>query len=330
VKRSIKFEVVLERGMITVANFRRYFLQSVFILLAVWCSLAHAAVFPLPPPGDDIVGKIQTGVVQKGDNFSMIAQHYGVSYYGLVESNPSIDPDNPLPGTVLVIPSQYILPAVPRQGIVVNVAELRLYYFPPGQSVVYTYPVGIGREDWETPLGRLKIVQKIPNPTWYVPESIRKSRAMEGVDLPKVVPPGPDNPLGDFALRLSKWTYLIHGTNDPTGVGRRSSSGCIRLYPHDIVELFDRASIDLGVQIINVPYKAGWQDHQLYLEAHLPLEEQLAAMNGNVESVVKASVNKVVKHQSATINWDKAYKLAQQHMGIPETIGQATTPSPVY
>ncbi|MGB6977279.1 MAG: L,D-transpeptidase family protein [Gammaproteobacteria bacterium] len=304
------------------ANFRGYFSQVLLILFVLWCGLARAAEFPLPPPGDDIIGKIQTAVVQKGDNFAMVAQRYDVSYYGLVESNPSVDPDNPPLGTVLVIPSQYILPAVPRHGIVVNVAELRLYYFPSGESVVYTYPVGIGREDWETPLGQLKIVQKIPNPTWYVPESIRKSRAADGVDLPKFVPPGPDNPLGDFALRLSKWTYLIHGTNDPTGVGRRSSSGCIRLYPNDIIQLFNMAKVDLGVQIINVPYKAGWQDHQLYLEAHLPLEEQLAIMNGKVDSIVKNSVNHVVKHLPATIDWDKANRLAEQHMGIPEVIGQ--------
>jgi L,D-transpeptidase ErfK/SrfK len=305
------------------ANFQRYFWQLLFVSL-LWCScFAHAAVFQLPAPGNDIVGKIQTGIVQKGDNFAIVAQRYDVSYYGLVESNPAVDPDNPLPGTVLVIPSQYILPAVPRHGIVINVAELRLYYFPLGQSVVYTYPVGIGRQDWETPLGQLRVIQKIPHPTWYVPESIRQSRAQDGVTLPKFVPPGPDNPLGDFAMRLSKWTYLIHGTNDPTGVGRRSSSGCIRLYPTDIVQLFGMASVNLPVMVINQPYKVGWENHQLYLEAHLPLEEQLASMNGDVKSSVKDSIVAVVKQQATQIDWDKAYYLAQQHMGIPEVIGQA-------
>ena len=291
-----------------------------FSLISSWFTTVFATTFPLPPAGNDIVGHVQMTVVKKGDDFSAIARRFDVGYYQMVEANPGVDSDHPPVGTLLLVPTKYILPPV-REGIVVNVAELRLYYFPKGQSVVMTFPLGIGRQDWETPLGVLSIVQKIKNPTWYVPDSIRTDRAKDGVQLPKFVKPGPDNPLGDYAMRLSKWTYLIHGTNDPSGVGRRSSSGCLRLYPEDIEQLFSLVNVGVPVRIIDLPFKAGWQKNKLYLEAHLPLQEMQVTDNGQYNDLIKQAIEDAINKQQATVHWQTAMAIATEQQGLPQVIG---------
>lgn len=299
------------------------FLQALlFSAILVWINPLFAATFSLPKADDDMVGNVQMAVVKTGDTFSTIARHYDVGYYQLVEANPHVNPDQPPVGTVLIVPSEYILPAV-HEGIVVNVAELRLYYFPKGQNSVMTFPLGIGRQDWETPLGVLSIVQKIKNPTWYVPDSIRADRAKSGVNLPKSVKPGPDNPLGNYALRLSKWTYLIHGTNDPSGVGRRSSSGCLRMYPEDIQALFNLAFVGMPVRIIDLPYKAGWRQDKLYLEAHLPLQEMQVTDQGKYDELIKQAINDAIeKHPQILVSWQDAKTIAAEQQGLPQVIGQ--------
>lgn len=289
-------------------------------LLLVCTQTLFAAMFALPQKGNDIVGGIQTAIVQRGDNFPAIAQRYGVTYTGLVEANPGVNPQRPKAGSEVIIPSAYILPDVKRQGIVINHAELRLYYYPPHENVVYTFPVGIGVEGWLVPQGKMKIIQKEKNPTWYITPAVREELAHKGFNLPPSIGPGPDNPLGDYAMRLTDRTYLIHGVQDPTTVGRRSSSGCIRMYPDDIKQLFSMVPVGTPVTIISQPYKLGWNNGKLFLEAHLPLQEQQIADSNDFSPLVN-SIEKMVGNVPAEIHWDHAFSLAKQAMGLPEQIG---------
>lgn len=230
------------------------FITSAFLFLVSLQS--YGLIFSLPANGDRVVGSLQSATVRDGENFSDVAERYDLGYYELYEANPGVDPDNPPANSVLIIPTQYILPAELEENVVLlNLAEMRLYYRPHGMNKVYIYPIGIGKEDWSTPVGTLKIIQKNVDPKWVVPESIYKYRKSLGEEIPRVQMPGPDNPLGKYMLRLSKPTYLIHGTNEPESVGRRSSGGCIHLYNEDIDVLFHMVSVGTKVRIIDNPYK---------------------------------------------------------------------------
>lgn len=297
--------------------------RAMFVIFGLFASLnGFALTFNVPSGKNDVIGDIKTGVAQQGDNFATISRRYDIGYYELVEANPGVDPDSPEPGTVLIVPAQFVLPDVPHKGVVINLVEMRLYYFTTNAKEVYVFPVGIGRQGWETPLGLMSIIEHIPLPTWHAPEAIREARAKEGVYIPKLVPPGPDNPLGEYALRLSNATYLIHGTNDPSGVGRRSSAGCIRMYPEDIKKLFEMTRNGTSVRVINYPYKAGWSRDKLYLETHLPLDGVLAEIDEGhktAEQVVKAAIT---KHGAAYVNWSKALEIAKEQQGMPQEIGR--------
>lgn len=297
-------------------------LMSASIGLLLHSSLASALKLALPKSSDEVVGKITTGVVQPGDTFASIARRYDIGYCELEEANPGVNPDAPPAGSVLILPTQYVLPDVPKNGIIINLVEMRLYYFSPNKREVHIFPVGVGREGWESPLGVWSIIERTPLPTWHAPESIREARAKEGVFIPKEVPPGPDNPLGDYAMRLSNHTYLIHGTNDPSGVGRRSSAGCIRMYPEDIKSLFELTSRGTSVRIINYPYKAGWQDNKLYLETHLPLGGILAELDPDHKDAEQV-INKAISQRGAAyVNWTKAKAIAKEQQAIPQEVGR--------
>lgn len=297
--------------------------SSLVILFGTAITLpASALTFPLPTDGSNIVGQIQTATIKSGDTFAQVARNYDMGYTELEEANPDVDPEHPAADTVLIVPSQFILPPVPREGIVVNLAEMRLYYYPPGKNQVITYPIGIGREGEDTPLGELKIIEHTVKPTWHVPESIRKMRAAQGVDLPKQVPPGPDNPLGEYAMRFSKPTYLMHGTNDPLGgIGRRSSSGCLRLYPEDIQSLFYAVPNGTKVTIINQPYKVGWASGKLYLESHVALNKKPGDSVMDITPVKMAIDQALTVHPTSNINWDEAFAIAQEEQGLPQVVG---------
>lgn len=309
--------------MIKITKQLRYIVSSFIVILGLLRSVDGLALtFNLPPKGEDVVGSVKSAVVHEGDTFSTIARKYDIGYCELQEANPGINPDSPEPGTILIIPTQYILPDVPRTGLVINLVEMRLYYFPANKREVLIFPVGIGREGWETPLGVLSIIEHIPLPTWHAPESIREARLKEGVYIPKVVPPGPDNPLGEHALRLSNATYLIHGTNDPAGVGRRSSAGCIRMYPEDIKRVFEMAKNGTSVRVINYPYKAGWGNNTLYLETHLPLGGVLAEIDEGHKTAEQVINTAITKHGAAYVNWTKAVAIAKEQQGMPQEIGR--------
>lgn len=297
-----------------------------FAGLIFFCSQSFALKFQLPPKGDDLFGEVQFGQVFEGDDFAKIARRYDVGFFELVEANPEVNPDQPVPGTVVIVPREYLLPHVPRKGIIINLATMRLYYFPKNKNYFYTYPIGIGRRNWMSPLGALHIIQKIKNPVWVVPDSIMKYRREHGDPVPKVVQFGPMNPLGYYALRLSKPTYLIHGTNEPSSVGRRSSAGCIHLYPEDVKQLFGMVSKGEPVLVINQPYVAGTMNHKLYIEAHLPLVEEREALS-NTSVVVVALINSLLESdQGSQIDWQKADEIVREHMGIPTQVGEVQPP----
>jgi L,D-transpeptidase ErfK/SrfK len=246
-------------------------------------------------PGSDVVGEVQVIRARYEDTFLDIARAYDLGYDELVDANPGVDPWLPGAGTRIVLPTQFVLPDAPREGIVLNLAAKRLFYFPeprPGElPQVVTHPVGIGREGWGTPLGTTKVVAKMRDPVWVVPPSIRREHAEAGDPLPARVPPGPDNPLGRHALRLGLPSYLIHGTNKPGGIGMRVSHGCIQLFPEDIAALFAEVPVGTPVRIVNQPRLLGWRGDNLYLEVHPPLEDDTRYRDaGRAAAELEASI----------------------------------------
>lgn len=288
----------------------------------------RAQIFPLREDSD-LVGQVQIVTTRYEDTLFDLARKFDLGIKELAQANPGVDKWVPGEGSRLILPTQFILPDAPRKGIVLNLAAMRLFYYPkpkPGETpVVVTHPIGIGRENWSTPIGLTKVVKKVTNPSWIVPASIRKEHAAIGDPLPAVVPPGPDNPLGTHVLRLGLSSYLIHGTNKPGGIGMRVSHGCIQLYPEDIETLFHQVPVGTQVRIINHPYLAGWQDGMLYLQAHKPLEEQARAWGDNLKPMLQA-VKKAMNKKAPTgiaIDWDRAEQLAKSAQGIPMPISPA-------
>lgn len=214
----------------------------------------------------DLIGKTYRHEVKKGESLIEIARMFNLGYSEIVGANPTMDPFIPEVGASVVIPMSWIIPDVPeRSGIVINISEMRLFYFlGQGTNLLTTFPIGIGDEGTETPVGNFTIIQKIVNPPWYPPKSIRERKP----ELPVVVPPGPENPLGTHALRLSTPSYLIHGTNRPWAVGRRATNGCLRLYPEDIPRLFQLVKKGEKVFIVRQPVKAGLNGNRVFIEVH--------------------------------------------------------------
>jgi L,D-transpeptidase ErfK/SrfK len=271
--------------------------------------------------GQDVVGAPRVIEARYEDTFVTLARTHNVGFEALRRANPGVDAWLPGEGTRIVVPGQFVLPKAPRRGIVVNLPELRLYYFPDGDAErVITHPISIGRMDWRTPLGRTSVVGKTRNPAWYPPQSIRDEHAAMNDPLPAVVPPGPDNPLGEHALRLGiPGGYLIHGTNKPSGVGMRVTHGCIRMFPEDIEALFTLVEPGTPVHIVNQPYKLGWGSDGLYLEAHLPLGEESEAATAIATELTRLFVV-ATESRAAEVSWDSAELVMQAARGIPEFV----------
>lgn len=251
--------------------------RIVSLLLAaasLWAAPVWSNTYPLPPADSRLIGALEDYIVQPGDHLELIGKHTRTGFLALLEANPGVDPYLPTPGTRLTLPTQMLLPDVPREGIVINLPELRLYYFPKGKQEVMVLPIGIGDIGRETPEMTTTVIAKNPNPTWVPGPMVRKSwLEQKGIDLPAVVPPGPDNPLGKFAMRLGYGNkdYLIHGTNKDFGVGLRVSAGCIRLRPDDIETLFGLVPVGTPVRVINQPVKMAVEpDGRRWLEVHSP------------------------------------------------------------
>ncbi len=272
---------------------------------------------------DDVVGNIAIHTIQEGDNFLQLAQTFRIGFDELVDANPDVDPWIPDQGAQIIIPTQYVLPNVERKGVIINLAELRMYHFQESQgeqSIVSTYPISVGKGgQWETPLTFTRITSKTKNPNWYPPESIRKEHEENNDPLPKIVPPGPDNPLGDYKLGLALSGYLIHGTNVPEGIGMRVTHGCIRLHPTGIEKLFNDVQIDTSVTIVNQPYKVGWSNEQLFVETHSEIEEQQQAASRNLTEFVQLVIKKTKEREQDNhlILWEKGYQEARAKRGVP-------------
>ena len=237
------------------------FLKRLHWLLLGWltASAAQATVYPLPPSDIDLIGQVKVVYATKADTLIDIARRYSLGYDEIVHANPGVDRWAPGEGTPIVLPTRHVLPDAPREGVVLNIAEMRLYYYPKagadGQRVVHTYPVSIGRMDWKTPMGLTKIVAKDVDPAWRPPASIKAEHAAEGDFLPDVIPGGPDNPLGRYAMRLGVPGYLIHSTNKPYGIGMRVTHGCVRMYPEDIERLFGMVPVGTTVRLVDQPFQ---------------------------------------------------------------------------
>jgi len=295
---------------------------------------------------DEMFGAPQVISARYEDTFVAFAQKYNVGYEALKRANPGVDPWLPGEGTRVVIPTQFVLPHAPQRGIIVNIAELRLYYFPDdgaaagtnGTHRIVTYPISIGQLDWSTPLGTTKVTGKVLNPSWYPPQSIREEHAARDDVLPHIVPPGPDNPLGKHALRLGLPSYLIHGTNMPSGIGMRVTHGCVRMFPWDIEALYKVVPVGTPVTLVNQPYKLGWTEQGLYLEAHPPLlpdapkgadepsktdtAETDAPLEGSLTELTRAYVA-ATQTRRADMRWDLAETVIQSARGLPELITTA-------
>lgn len=295
------------------------FIQCLSLALMLWvCAPAGSLTFNISPRGD-IVGKVQTVYVRKGENLADIGRRFDIGVYEMLEANPHIDPWEPETGSAVMIPTRFILPPGPKQGLVLNLAEMRMYFYHEKSSKVSTFPIGIGRVGWLTPLGSTKIVSKAQNPTWFPPRSIRENYERLGKYLPTRVPPGPNNPLGNFAMRLGWKSLLIHGTNQPGGVGVRSSNGCIRMLPEDIQYLFHQLPVGTQVSVINQPYKVATFDGDLYLEAHDPLTDEYylekASEEDNLVNIIEGAA-----YHHAHIAWEDAEVAARQSLGYPVRI----------
>lgn len=284
-----------------------------------------ARTYDYPPPEFNLIGAIEVVEAKQEDTLLDIARRYDIGQEEILGANPDVDRWLPGAGTKVVIPSQYVLPPPPHEGLILNLPEMRLYYFPKPekgqQREVQTYPVSIGRMSWATPLGTTKLIAKKKNPGWTPPESIRREHAAEGDPLPKYVPPGPDNPLGAYKMTLGIPGYLIHSTNKAFGVGMRVSHGCIRMLPEDIEILFPQVPVGTPVQIINQPAKVGWHGGDLYLEIHPPLEEDLEGQAALSETVM------VAIDDALFVRWDevdpaKVEQAFKHHSGLPVVISQ--------
>lgn len=312
-------------GNITPRAVRRFFGG---LLLALAPALALAEFLNLPPEGEDLVGRMRYVKALKEDTLIDIAHDHSVGQDEIVMANPNVSRWLPGEGAKVLIPDRFILPDAPRTGIVVNIPEMRLYFFPPGEgknppTQVITYPISVGRMDWKSPMGVTKIVEKIKDPTWTPPESIKKEHALEGDILPDVVPAGPDNPLGRFAMRLGvKGSYLIHGTGQDKadGIGMMVTHGCMRMYPEDVAQLFPKVSVGTQVNLVYQSVKVGWHGGALYIEVSQPLDEDHLGYEKLRAQAMPMIQKKIEGHPEFVLNEAALEQALRKPNGIPQII----------
>ncbi len=289
-------------------HFAPIFIFITALVTAAFSSYAHAGRFS---DGGGIIGAIKLHRIGPGESLVEVARRYDVGFYSILDANPGVEPFVPKPGTVVTIPTAWILPRVlSAPDIVINLPEYRLYFFPRGKpGFVFTFPLGIGDEGAETPLGTYTVTEKITSPSWHVPDSIRR----EVGGLPLIVPPGPNNPLGTHALRLSRGNILIHGTNRPWGIGRRSSHGCLRLYPEDIVTFFEQVETGMSVVVVNQPLKIGFRDGRIMIEVHRGQDD---------EPTVGQALKRFYDHGLlGKIDFSKLVRAMLEKTGVPVEVG---------
>jgi len=280
--------------------------------------------FPFDPRTTAVVGELQVTLARHEDTLADIARRFNLGYDEIRRANPGVDPWLPGEGTRIVLPTQFVLPKAAPEGIVVNLAALRMYYFPKAAKdeprQVMTFPIGIGKVGWATPLGTTKIVSKRKNPTWTPPASVRNEHAAAGDPLPARVPPGPDNPLGVYAMNLAWPSVLIHGTNKPPGVGMRASHGCIRMYPEDIDAIFEGIPIGTKVTVVNEPLLYRWQGDQLYVQSYPPHvesdDDSPEAQRGTWNDAVANRLFQLAKQHNASVDATLAEQVVTDAQGL--------------
>ncbi len=314
------------------SNWLRLIVLCIFILSLNGCAFmksfqAKPALSPVHPEneivrndfslgkGDDVIGRLAVIRLEKGDTLPDIARHFSLGINALSAANPGVDVWVPKAGERIILPLNFILPDAPRKGIVINVATMRLFEFKKSLAVS-TYPVGVGTIERPTPTGAMHVYRKATKPTWHVPASIAADHRKKGDILPAEVPPGPDNPLGEYALYLSKLGYLIHGTNKPASIGLKATNGCMRLYPENIKMLYSDTPVNTPVVIVNQPYLIGQRDGVLYMEAHTPLED-----SGVIGlEMIYAKLRNIEKKSARTLDWKKIKEVQTEARGIPVPI----------
>ena len=322
---------------------------TIAVVGALFAASLRAEIYELPPEGYDVVGAVATVTAREEDALIDIARRNGLGYHDIVRANPDVNIWVPGEGTEVILPTRFVLPSGPRRGIVLNLAEYRLYYYPEpedgGPAYVMTYPISIGRMDWDTPLGATSVISKVTNPSWYPPQSVRDEHAADGRPLPRIVPAGPQNPLGKYAMRLGLPGYLIHSTNRPAGVGMRVTHGCIRMFPEDIEYLFPNVGVNTPVRIINEPVKLGWFGDELVMEVHPALEssvedvdDQLVAADIDVDTGSGETIEPelqakdpltyvterfiaVTDTRAGELDWGQVEELIDRSDGIPAAAG---------
>ena len=300
---------------------------AVLWLAAAGAAAADRSAPPVPAAAEKetaypaMIGRLLRYRARYEDTLIALPRRFNVGYTELRAANPYVDPWLPGAGTEIVIPTAHIVPRVVHRGLVLNLGDQRIYRFMPDGRTVVSFPVGIGREGWSTPTGRTRVVRKQKNPTWYVPKSIRAERP----DLPAVVRPGPDNPLGAHALYLGWQSYLLHGTNKPYGIGRRASHGCVRLYPEDIARLYRDIAIGTPVTVIDQPIKIAWVGGELMLEAH-PSQTQADQVELG-ERITREDTPEIVYRlvdaageEAARLDWDRIRRALRKRAGYPLSI----------
>ncbi len=295
------------------------------------CSRASATTYELPTDGSSVIGTDERTRSTREDTLLDIARHYGVGYEEIVRANPGVDVWLPGDNTSILLPGQHILPPGPREGIVVNLPEHRLYYYPKPRygekALVLTYPVGIGSPDAHSPVGQTWVLTKERNPNWVPTAAIRREHAAYGNPLPEVVPAGPNNPLGAFRMRLAvgDGTYEIHATNMPVAVGMAVTHGCITMYPEDLATLFPLVPLGAPVRLINQPVKVTYVRGKVVLEVHPPLEGGTLPRRVDLRSLSKA-IEQALGVHSAAIHWAFAGQALQAATGMPTVIGVGMDP----
>lgn len=301
-------------------------LDCLCLSLLAWSGLAGASTFPLPDDGSTIVGEIRVVLPTPDNTLLDIARHFDVGYDEITNANPGLSVWTPGAGVQVVVPTRYILPPKPWKGIVVNISQRRLFYFPPvkkGQRAeVVTYPIGIAREGWSTPLGETKLVAKYKDPAWFVPKSIREEHRQEsGEELPEYFPPGPDNPMGMLALKTGFPGIFIHATNRPWGIGLRVSHGCLHLYPEDAAEIFPNIAVGTPIRFIDEPFVIGLDKRRWYASTYLPVTEYPVLL-GNYTRLVNAlipALNDMAAMRASErvdFDWDRLHWLSENWVSL--------------
>jgi L,D-transpeptidase ErfK/SrfK len=294
---------------------KKSFFSFLMLALVVLPVTAHAY-------NKDYFGEMVVYRAAFEDTLIHLARENGLGFVELRAANPTLDPWIPGEDAKIILPQQHLLPDAPRQGIVINLAEMRVYYFKDKGEAPMTWPISIGREGLQTPTGTTSIVRKKEGPTWRPTPRMRE----EDPNLPESVPPGPENPLGTHAMYLGWPQYLMHGTNKPYGIGRRVSSGCIRMYPEDIKRIYPQVPVGTQVTVVDQPVKVGWIGDTLHVEVSPTqdqskrIEEDGVLTSYEIQEEDMQRINRMAGSHRDRIDWEQVRKAVQEHRGYPVPI----------